>query len=76
MAELKVKIDLTDDAVTKIAEALLSYGDLQFVTRCADCKYFSEGMSIGMCKRVPDKPIIPMPYNNYCGFGKRKQEKK
>ena len=39
---------------------------------CDDCKHFTEGMAIGMCKRNPDKPIIPMPYNAFCSFGERK----
>lgn len=42
------------------------------VVRCRDCKHFTDGMAIGMCKRNPEKPIIPMPYNAYCAFGKRK----
>jgi hypothetical protein len=41
------------------------------VVRCMDCKHFTHGMAIGMCKRNPEKPIMPMPYNNYCGFGER-----
>ena len=73
MAELKVKIDLTDDAVNKIAEALLSYGDLQFVTRCADCKHFIGG-TIGICDRDRCNPVKGIPFNNYCGFGKKKNE--
>ena len=40
--------------------------------RCKDCKHFTDGMAIGMCKRNPLNPILPMPYNNYCGFGERK----
>ena len=43
------------------------------VVRCKDCKHFTKGMAIGMCKRIEDKPIMPMPYNNYCGFGERKK---
>lgn len=39
---------------------------------CRDCKHFTEGMAIGMCKRNPDKPIVPMPYNAFCSFGKRR----
>ena len=46
--------------------------DVVPVVRCRDCKYFTEGMSIGMCKRDSLKPIMPMPYDNYCGFGERK----
>lgn len=42
------------------------------VVRCRDCKHFTKGMAIGMCKRIEDKPITPMPYNNYCGFGERR----
>lgn len=44
------------------------------VVRCRDCKHFTEGMAVGMCKRIPDKPIIPMPYNAFCAFGERKEK--
>lgn len=44
------------------------------VVRCKDCKHFTEGMAIGMCKRIPDRPILPMPYNNYCGFAERRDD--
>ena len=40
--------------------------------RCMDCKHYTTGMAIGMCKRIPDKPIIPMPFNSFCLFGERK----
>ena len=43
------------------------------VVHCKDCKHFTEGMAIGMCKRIPDKPIIPMPHNAFCAFGERKK---
>ena len=46
--------------------------DVVEVVRCKDCKQFTEGMAVGMCKRIPDKPIIPMPYNAFCAFGERK----
>ena len=42
------------------------------VVYCKDCKHYTEGMAVGMCKRDPQKPIMPMPYNNYCGFAERK----
>ena len=44
------------------------------VVRCRDCKHFTEGMAIGMCKRNPDKPIIPIPYNHFCSYGVRRSE--
>jgi len=42
------------------------------VVRCRNCKHFTDGMAIGMCKRIADKPIFPVPYNHYCSFGDRK----
>lgn len=42
------------------------------VVRCKDCKHFTEGMAIGMCKRIEDKPIIPIPFNHYCSYGERR----
>ena len=42
------------------------------VVRCKDCKHFTEGMAIGMCKRIEDKPIIPIPFSHYCSFGERR----
>lgn len=44
------------------------------VVRCKDCKHFTKGMAIGMCKRIEDKPIIPIPHNNFCGFGERRSD--
>ena len=44
------------------------------VVRCRDCKHFTEGMAVGMCKRNPDKPIIPVPYNHFCSYGERREE--
>ena len=42
------------------------------VVLCKDCKYFTKGMAVGMCKRNPEMPIIPIPYNHFCSFGERK----
>ena len=42
------------------------------VVRCGKCRYFTEGMAVGMCKRIPDKPIIPMVYDNFCKYGERR----
>ena len=42
------------------------------VVRCKDCKHFTEGMAVGMCKRIPEKPILPVVYNHFCSFGERK----
>lgn len=39
------------------------------VTRCRECKFFTEGI---MCKRIPDKPIIPVAYNHYCSYGEKR----
>lgn len=44
------------------------------VVRCSNCKHFTEGMAIGMCKRIPDKPIIPVPYRHFCSYGERRDE--
>lgn len=44
------------------------------VVRCRYCKHFTEGMAVGMCKRNPDKPIIPVPYNHFCSYGERREE--
>lgn len=52
----------------------LDNADVVEAVRCRDCRHFTEGMAIGMCKRIPERPIIPMPYNNYCGFGERKDK--
>lgn len=42
------------------------------VVRCKDCKHFTEGMAVGMCKRIPDRPIIPMMYDDFCSRGERR----
>ena len=44
------------------------------VVRCKDCKHFTEGMAVGMCKRIDEKPILPIPYNHFCSFGERREE--
>lgn len=43
------------------------------LVRCKECKHFTEGMAIGMCKRIPNKPM-PMPYDAFCSFGERVKE--
>ena len=42
------------------------------VVRCKDCKHFTEGMAVGMCKRDPNQYILPVPYNHFCSYGERK----
>ena len=42
------------------------------VVRCKDCIYFTKDMAVGMCYRVPDKPLIPCVYDNFCKFGSRR----
>ena len=44
------------------------------VVRCRDCKHFTKGMAVGMCKRNPEKPILPMKYNDFCSYGERKEK--
>jgi hypothetical protein len=46
--------------------------DLPEVVLCKDCKHFTEGMAIGMCKRNPEKHILPIPYNHFCSYGERR----
>ena len=57
-----------------IQDEVPTAADVVEVVQCKDCRHFTEGMAIGMCKRNPDNPIIPMPYNNYCGFGERRNK--
>ena len=47
--------------------------DVVEVVRCRDCRYFTKGMAIGMCKRVEGKPIIPCCYDNFCKYGNRRE---
>lgn len=42
------------------------------IVRCKDCKHFTEGMAVGMCKRIQDRPIIPMMYDDFCSRGERR----
>ena len=46
--------------------------DVVEVVRCKDCRYYTTGLAVGMCKRVPSKPIFPCCYDNYCGWGERR----
>lgn len=43
--------------------------DVEEVVRCRDCRHFTKGMAIGMCKRVEGKPIIPCVADNFCKYG-------
>lgn len=43
------------------------------VVRCKDCKHFTEGMAVGMCKRIADKPIMPIAYDHFCSYGERRE---
>ena len=44
------------------------------IVQCRDCKHFSRGMAVGMCKRVPDHFILPVPYNHFCSYGERRSD--
>ena len=48
--------------------------DVVEVVRCKDCRYFTNGMAVGMCKRVEDKPIIPCCYDHFCSYGERRTD--
>lgn len=52
---------------------LLPPSDAVEVVRCRDCRYFTKGMAIGMCKRIEDKPIIPCCCDNFCKYGDRRE---
>ena len=50
--------------------------DVVEVVRCKDCKHFTKGMAIGMCKRIEENPIIPYHFipchcEHYCSYGER-----
>jgi len=71
MAEVTVKIDLTQDLINKIADRVVEYGDCQIVTRCCDCKHFSGGKTIGYCCWYD----TAVPAHNYCGLAKMRGDK-
>ena len=52
---------------------LIPTADVVEVVRCRDCRYFTKGMAIGMCKRIEDKPIIPCCCDNFCKYGDRRE---
>ena len=56
----------------KISGGTAKNADLVRVVRCKDCKHFTEGMAVGMCKVNPEKPVMPLPYRHYCSYGKRR----
>ena len=71
-AESAVYWDSSDKGfIEKIADHLIA-NNVVPVVRCKDCKHFTEGMAIGMCKRIPDKPILPIRYDDFCSYGERK----
>ena len=43
--------------------------DVVEVVRCKDCIHFTQGMAIGMCRRVERKPIFPIGYDHFCSYG-------
>lgn len=57
----------------ELADHLIA-GGVTIPVRCRECTHFTEGMAIGMCKRNPDKPILPVPYDHFCSFGKRRND--
>ena len=46
--------------------------DVVKVIRCKECEHFTKDMAVGICYRNPGSPILPMHYDNYCGFAKRR----
>ena len=85
--QVKVIWDSENNKITRFDDEKLSFEwngdnnvisipakDIVEVVRCKDCKHFTEGMAIGMCKRVEDKPIIPIRYDHFCSFGERRSE--
>lgn len=65
--------DLEHDCFLRLISAFPTIKAVE-VVRCKYCNYFTEGMAIGMCKRIPDKPIIPIPYNHFCSYGERRSK--
>lgn len=45
--------------------------DVVEVVRCRECRFFTKGMAVGMCKRIEEKPILPCTYDNFCKYGER-----
>lgn len=70
-SELVPKICKKVEDIAVNAVKLTPTADVVEVVRCRDCKHFTKGMAIGMCKRVEEKPIIPCRFDNYCMFGER-----
>lgn len=58
---------------TDINEGHKPDADIVQVVRCRDCKHFTEGMTVGICYRIEDKPLIPCVYNHYCSYGERRE---
>lgn len=44
------------------------------VVKCKYCKHFTEGMAIGICRRDPQNPILPMEWDNFCKHSERREE--
>ncbi|WP_406044091.1 hypothetical protein [Succinimonas sp.] len=63
-------VELPDDVRVQVIAAINRAKPA--VVLCRDCRYFTEGMAVGMCKRIPDKPIIPVVYNHFCSYGERR----
>ena len=49
-------------------------GGVKIPVLCKECKHFTEGMAVGMCKRIADKPIMPIVYDHFCSYGERRAE--
>ena len=70
----EVKDEFDDNAFADCCEFFKNKADFVEVVRCKDCKHFTEGMAVGMCKRIEDKPIIPCCFDNFCKYGERRED--
>lgn len=61
-----------EEDVEKRCKHIKNKADFVEVVRCRDCRYFTEGMAVGMCKRVEGSPILPCCYDNFCKYGERR----
>lgn len=69
----KLVTQYQDEIVPGLRKKIEELEQNQVKVRCLDCVYYTGG-AVGMCKQIPEKPIIPMVYDNYCKFGKRRTD--
>ena len=70
--KIKIPIELPDDWYDKVAKKLIEKGDFVLVTRCKDCKCYSDGF----CNHeqwFDDDNSRTVKENDFCSYAELKE---